>query len=93
MYGLKQSSVLWYKNYLQLLIELKLKPVAEVDCLFINSYMLLFFFVDDIVMLFDWQHLKKINEFQVKFFNIYEMRYLGNLEWFLGIWISRDRAT
>ena len=93
LYGLKQSPALWYKNLSRTLIELGLEPVAEVDCLFINDHMLLFFFVDDIVVLFDKQHVKKVDEFQAKFFDAYAMRYLGELEWFLRIRISRDRKT
>ena len=93
LYGLKQSAALWYKNLSRTLIELGLEPVSGVDCLFINDYMLLFFFVDDIVVLFDRQHVKKVDEFQAKFFDAYHMRYLGELEWFLGIQISRDREA
>ena len=93
LYGLKQSPALWYQHFSQTFVEIGLEPVAEVDCLFTNDFMILFFFVDDIVILFDQQHTKQVDDFQARFFDAYKMRYLGELEWFLGIRITRDRET
>lgn len=93
LYGLKQSPALWYRHFSQTISRLGLEPVAGIDCLFSNDFMLFFFFVDDIVVLFDQRHTKQVDEFQAKLFNAYEMRYLGELEWFLGIRITRDRET
>ena len=42
--------------------------------------MLCFFFVNDIAVLFDRQHINKIDEFQKKFFARYEMRYFDEIE-------------
>ena len=55
--------------------------------------MMLFFFVDDIVVIYDKAYTKRVDEFQTKFFEAYEMRHLGEIEWFLGIRITRDRST
>ena len=93
LYGLKQSPALWYKQFSQTLIDLGLEPVSGIDCLFTNDYMLLFFFVDDVVVLYHHQYVKKVDDFQARLFETYEMRYLGELEWFLGIRVVRDRTT
>lgn len=50
-----------------------------------------FFFVDDIAMLYDRKFTHQVDEFQQKLFARYEMRYIGEIEWFLSIRISRDR--
>ena len=92
LYGLKQSPALWFRNLSQTLTDLGLEQVPEVECLFTNDYMMLFFFVDDIVVIYDKKHAKKVDEFQSKFFEAYEMRHLGEIEWFLGIRITRDRS-
>ena len=93
LYGLKQSPALWYKHLSQTLHELGLEQVPGVECLFVNEYMIVFFFVDDIAIIFDRHYTNKVDEIQAKLFQIYEMRYLGEVEWFLGIRIIRDRPT
>lgn len=80
LYGLKQSPARWYRHFSQTLSEIGLEPVAGLHCLFTNEYMLLFFFVDDIVVLFDRQYKKQLDELQAKLFDAYKMRYLGELE-------------
>lgn len=55
--------------------------------------MLLFSFVDEIAVLRDRQQIKQVDKFRTKLFNVYKMRYLGELDWFLGIRITRDRNT
>lgn len=93
LYGLKQSPALWYRHFSQTVIELGLEPIPGIDCLLKNEYLILFFFVDDIVVTYQAKHGKQVDEFQAKLFKIYEMRYLGPLEWFLGIHITRDRPS
>ena len=93
LYGLKQSPALWYRHLSRTLIDMGLEPITGIDCLFSNQHTLLFFFVDDIVLIFDRQFNKEVDNFQAQFFRRYEMRHLGELEWFLGIRITRDRPN
>ena len=93
LYGLKQSPALWYKHLSSTLSDLGLEPVPGIECIFTNEFMILFFFVDDIAVLYHRKDTKHVDEFQAKFFQAYEMRYLGELQWFLGIRIDRDRST
>ena len=91
LYGLKQSSALWYRHFSKTLTEFGLNQVSGIECLFINDSMICFFFVIDIMVLYDRKFTHQVNEFQKKLFSRYEMRYIGEIEWFLGIRISRDR--
>lgn len=93
LYGLKQSPALWNRHLSQTLIKIGLEPIPGIDCLFTNQFMLLFFFVDDIVVIYDRRYTKEVNKFQAQLFQTYEMRYLGELEWFLGIRITRHRKN
>ena len=43
LYRLKQLPTLWYKYFSHILIKLELEPIAEMECLFSNDYLLLFF--------------------------------------------------
>ena len=91
LYGLKQSSTLWYRNLFITLNELGLEQISGIECLFICDYMILFFFVNDIVVIYDRQYFKQIDEFETKLFKVYEMRNMNELEWFLDIRITRNR--
>ena len=90
-YELKQSSVLWYKHLFNTLNELKLKQISEIECFFINDYMIFFFFVNDIIILYHSRNVKQMNEFEQKLFNAYEMRNMNEIEWFLNIRVTQNR--
>ena len=92
LYGLKQSPLLWYKDLTAALEELGLQEVPGVNCLFTNGYFTLFFFVDDIVVLCAKKNLGRLKEFKAALFTRFKMRNLGELQWFLGIRVVRDRA-
>jgi hypothetical protein len=51
LYGLKQAPVLWYRELTTTLEELGLSPVSGVNCLYSNKHLIVFFYVDDIVVL------------------------------------------
>src|SRR4051812_7247311 len=50
-YGLKTSPLLWHRELTKALTELGLKPIPGVNCLFRNEKLIVFFYVDDIVVL------------------------------------------
>lgn len=52
---------------------------------------MLFFFVDDIVVIYEARYYQKVDEFQTKLFKKYSMRFLGEVTWFLGIRVTRDK--
>jgi Reverse transcriptase (RNA-dependent DNA polymerase) len=93
LYGLKQSPLLWYRDFTIALEDLGLQPVPGVNCLFANDFLLLFFYVDDIVVLYHRKYAQKVREFEDSLLRRFEMRSLGELKWFLGIRIKRDRPT
>ena len=91
LYDLKQSFALWYKHLINTLNELKLEQISDIKCFFINDYMILFFFVNDIAVFYHSQNIKQMNEFEQKLFNVYEMRNLSEIQWFLNIRITQDQ--
>ena len=90
LYDLKQVLALWYRHLIKTLNELELKQVSEIKYLFVNAYMLVFFYVNDIAILYEKKHTQQMKKFQNKLFQIYEMRYIDELQWFLDIRITRD---
>jgi hypothetical protein len=95
LYEPKQSSTLWYRHLFETLITMNFESVAEFECLFISqdTHLLLFFFVNNIVLLYDKRYSTQADEFQMKLFNRFEMKCLRKLKWFLKISITRDRET
>ena len=91
LYGLKQSPALWYKHLSATLNKLGLEQVPGIECLFICDYMILFFFVDDIAVMYYPRYSKQVDAFEQKLFEVYEMRNIGEVEWFLNIRITRDK--
>lgn len=91
LYGLRRSPRLWYNEFTKTLKELGMHQVTGQLCLFTNRSVILFFYVDDIVLI--GRNLKEIEDFQKALISRYEMRDLGNLQWFLGIRIIRDRPN
>ena len=85
LYGLRRSPLLWLREFSVTLQELQLRMVPEVECLFISKWLVIFFFMDDIVALFKPQHQPKFTEFMTRLTSKYELRDLGELKWFLGI--------
>jgi len=90
LYGLKDAPLLWYKHLKETMIKLGLKPVKDVPCLFTNERLIVFFFVDDIVVLVHPDHLVDYQQFERGLEAVYELRKLGELKWFLGIRVLRD---
>ena len=90
LYGLKQSPLLWLQEVTSTLLHLGLYPVPGIDCLFTDGSLILFFYVDDFVLLYRPEDKAKFIEFETKLLATYEIRSLGNLSWFLGIRIIRS---
>jgi hypothetical protein len=43
LYELKQISILWYRNLITILKNLKLQSISRMNCLFVNDWLILFF--------------------------------------------------
>jgi hypothetical protein len=92
LYGLRTSPLLWYKDFTDGLRELGLEPVPDTNCLFVSNFMILMFYVDDIVIAYREKDQYRVDEFEQKLQAKYEVRELGEAKHFLGIRIVRDRT-
>ena len=93
LYGLRRSPLLWLKEFSKTLKELSLQEVPGEPCLFTNKWLIVFFYVDDIVVLCPKKYLSHLETFEKNLMSYYEIRSLGELNWFLGIRILRDRKA
>ena len=60
--------------------KLKLKQMLNIEYLFTYNYIILFFFVNDITVMYYLQYFKQINVFEQKFFEVYKMRNIDKIE-------------
>lgn len=93
LYGLKEAPLLWYQELSSTLEKLGLKPVPGVPCLYTSDRLIVFFYVDDIVVLVHPLNMGYYETFKQKLLSTYEIRELGELQWFLGIRVIRQEAT
>ena len=91
LYGLKDAPLLWYKELTKSLTALGLHPIPNTPCLYINADLIIFFYVDDIVVLVHPSKQTAHKSFEAKLLKRYKLRTLGQLQWFLGIRIIRTK--
>ena len=64
LYGLRRSLLLWLKEFSKTLRELGLQEVPSEPYLFTNDWLIVFFYVDDIVTLCQKEHLPCLETFE-----------------------------
>jgi hypothetical protein len=92
LYGLRRSPLIWLNEFSSTLARLGLVQVPESPCLFSNGRLIVFFYVDDVVILYHRKHQAEYQVFLDALVSTYEFKQLGALKWFLGIRIIRDRS-
>ncbi|EKG09075.1 Reverse transcriptase RNA-dependent DNA polymerase, partial [Macrophomina phaseolina MS6] len=91
LYGLKESPALWQRHFCNTLTELGLEPIPDAPCLYANSHLFVFFFVDDVIVAYHKDDERYAEVFQDDLFQRYEMRMMGEIQWFLALRIVRNR--
>ena len=66
LYGLKILPLLQYKELTSTLAKFGLKLILGTNCLFTNRQLIIFFYVDDIAVLFAKEDLPRLEEFEAK---------------------------
>ena len=67
--------------------------VPDAKCIFTNSTIIVFFYVNDIAVLNRKEDRAEAEEFIKLFCEKYELRRLGEMKWFLNMRIMRDRKA
>ena len=93
LYGLKQAPQLWYNYLTKTLKQLGLQEVQGTNCVLTNDSIILFYFVDDIMLLHRPENRPQAERLINQLKEQCDIRVLPNANWFLGIRIVRERAT
>jgi hypothetical protein len=90
LYGLRRAPLLWQCLLTEFLKEIGLQPVSEDSCVYINDKIILFYFVDDLIVLYRPKDRAEAEIFKQMLMARFEVRLLGKPHWFLGIQIIQD---
>lgn len=93
LYGLRRSPRLWNKDLSATLEGMGLRPSKEDPCVFTNGWLIVFFFVDDIIRMYRKSDRAAAAAFAKELDGRYKMKDEPHVRWFLGIRILRDRST
>ena len=59
--------------------------MPDVNCIFINNWFILFFYVDNIIIMYFLKYLTRFFCFKTKLNKFFEICSMGDINWFLGI--------
>jgi hypothetical protein len=91
LYSLKTSPLLWYKDLTKTLESFGLTPVLDCNCLYKSDKLIVFFYVDDFIVMARPAHMAALDEFERKLLKRYEITNLGSLTTFCSINTYRNR--
>jgi len=90
MYGFRGSPLLWHKHLSASLKKLGFKSVPQEPCCWTKDGIIIFFYVDDIVLACQPHLTEQMNDIVKQLREIYDLTGGDALKWFLGIEIKRD---
>jgi hypothetical protein len=90
LYGLKEAPLLWYNEFKRTLNQLGLHGVEGFPCIYVNDWLILFVYVDDVVMAYHPRNAERHKQFEIALLDCYDIKKLGDLKWYLGIRVLRD---
>jgi hypothetical protein len=94
LYGLRKSPRLWLKHFGASLSKLTLWSLPGQPCVYTNyDGIVIFFYVDDICCLYRADQASNMDKILTDLMKLYEFHMLGEITWFLGIRIIRDRQA
>ena len=93
LYGLRRSPRLWYLKLGSWLRSMGFRQILEEPCLFMTEYAILIFYVDDVVILNLPTNQQQVQSFEDALCGKFPTRVIGDLKWFLGIRVLRDREA
>jgi len=93
LYGLRKSPLLWQRHLSKTLTSLNCQMIPQDPCIFIQDGVLIFFYVDDIVIAFRKEQKSAAAHLMRGLESRYDLTGGDDLQWFTGIEVLRDRPN
>jgi hypothetical protein len=91
LYEFRKSSLLWLREFIQILISLNMQQIFDEFCLFIDyQNIILFFYVNDIVIIFRSFRASNVKRLVQRLNARFELKNMSELKFFLDVRIIRD---
>ena len=91
LYGLRRSLILWQTKFTGVLQNMGFTEVPQEPCIMKRGGIICFFYVDDIVFAYRKKDTGAVTEAVTEMRKYFKLKIIGELKWFLGIHIFRDR--
>ena len=91
LYGLRRSPILWQTKFTGVLRNMGFKEVPQELYVIKRGGIICFFYVDDIVFAYRKKNSEAVTEVVDEMQNHFRLNPIGELKWFLGMHIFRDR--
>ena len=92
LYGLRQSPLLWQRELTSTLTNLGFKAVPQEPCIMMRDDILVFFYVDDIVVAYKKERQEQVDKTINQLRKKYQLTGGDDLAWFLGMEVHRDHV-
>jgi Reverse transcriptase (RNA-dependent DNA polymerase) len=93
LYGLRRSPLLWQRKLTDTFKSMGFREIPQEPCAMMKGGVIVFFYVDDIVFAYRKKHEKAAEQAKKELEKSFELTDSGDLKWFLGIHVVRDRAN
>jgi hypothetical protein len=93
LYGLRRSPLLWQKELTKTFRKMGFREVPQEPCVMLKGGVIVFFYVDDIVFCYRKRDQEVVDAAKRTLEAKYQLSFLGELKWFLGVHVLRDRQS
>ena len=91
LYSLRRSLILWQTKFIGVLQKMRFTEVPQEPCIMKRGGIICFFYMDDIVFAFRKKDARHVTGTVTEMRKHFKLNVIGELKWFLGIHIFRDR--
>jgi hypothetical protein len=80
-----RSPLLWFKHLTTIIEQLGFKPIPEYTYLYTNRQIIIFFYINNIIIIVYLKYHSDFLDFKAKLIAAYKIRDIGELKWFISI--------
>jgi hypothetical protein len=93
LYSLARAPRFWFKNLSSILLSIGFRQIPDTPCLFISRVIIVFFYIDDIIILNRKENRIITKKFKTNLYQRYKLKNKGELKKSLKLKIVRDREA